>query len=127
MDSKHQFTYFCLCIFVGFVGGILYENFAFLRKILRCPHGKNRVLGGIIDTVFCLSFAGLCTASAFWLRFPSFRVYMWIGYALGFLIYLKTLRRIVAFLQKVCYNVLCKIVKKAKFKKKLSKTGDKLI
>ncbi len=127
MDSRNQFTYFCLCIAVGFVGGIIYEIFASFRKILRCPHGKNRVLGGMVDVAFCGCFAVLCTASAYWLHLPSFRFYMWIGYALGFLIYLKTLRRTVAFLQKVCYNVLCKIAKRAKIKKKLSKTGDKLI
>lgn len=122
MDSKHQFIYFCLCVVVGFVGGILYENFAFLKKFLRFPRGK-KVLDGVLDVTFCGCFALLCTFSAFWLGFPSFRFYMWIGYALGFLIYLKTLRRIVAFLQKVCYNVLCKIAKRAKSKKKLSKNG----
>ena len=127
MDAKHQFTYFCLCLTVGFFGGILYENFAFIRRILRCPQGKNQVLGGILDALFCVCFALVCVACSFWLRLPGFRVYMWIAYLLGFLIYLKTLRRTVDFLQKVCYNVIRKIAKRAKTKKKLSKTGDKLI
>ena len=127
MDSRNQLAYFCLCVFVGFIGGILYEFFAFFRTIFRCPRGKNKWLGATIDIAFCICFAMLCSLSAYWLKLPSFRLYMWIAYALGFLIYLKTLRRMVAFLQKVCYNVSCKIVKKAKNKKKLSKTGDKLI
>ncbi len=127
MDAKNQFVYFCLCLVVGFFGGIVYEKFAFLRRVFRCHKGKKHVLGAIIDATFCVCFAFICVFSAFWLRFPAFRAYMWIGYALGFLIYLKTLRKMVAFLQKVCYNLFHKTVKRAKNKKKLSKTGDKLI
>ncbi len=61
------------------------------------------------------------------LRFPSIRVYMWLGFAVGGAIYAKTLRRIVAFFQKKCYNMLRRIVSKAKRKKKLSKVREEKV
>jgi hypothetical protein len=45
---------------------------------------------------------------------------MWIGYAVGGIIYLKTLHRMVAFFKKVCYNRLNLLVKKAKNARKNS-------
>ena len=126
MDSKGQFGIFCLCIAVGFVGGILYEFFVLLRAIFGCGRGKNKALGVVLDMAFFVVGAGLCTYCAYRFRFPDLRAYMWIGYAVGYIIYLKTLRRILAFLQKVCYNKAIEVVKKAKMKKKLSKMGDKI-
>jgi hypothetical protein len=52
---------------------------------------------------------------------------MGLGYGLGGWLYSKTLRRIVAFLENMCYNVICRIINKAKSKKKLSKVGDENI
>jgi hypothetical protein len=50
---------------------------------------------------------------------------MWIGYAFGGIIYLKSLHIILAFLQNVCYNRITKIVKKAKKREKtLKKEGE---
>ena len=126
MDGKGQFSVFCLCVVVGFVGGLLYELFVLLRAVFCCGRGKNKLVGVLLDVAFFVSFAGLCTYAAYRFRFPDLRFYMWIGYGLGWIIYLKTLRRIVAFLQKVCYNKAIKVVKKVKTKKKLSKTGDKI-
>ncbi len=70
--------------------------------------------------MFFLIVAILCISITFLLDFPSLRVYMIIGYAIGGIIYLKTLRRIVAFFEKVCYNKIIKLIRKAKNKKKLS-------
>ena len=124
MDSKNQFTVFCLCIIVGFLGGILYEIFAFFRWICGCERGKNKIIGGILDVGFFICFAVFCVISTFLLSFSGFRVYFWLGFALGGTLYSKTLRRILAFLENVCYNVFRRIVNKAKSKKKLSKMGD---
>lgn len=53
---------------------------------------------------------------------------MWIGYALGGIIYAKTLRKIVAFLENMCYNKIIKVIKKAKKKEKnLPKEVDKRV
>ena len=126
MDSARQFSVFLLCILIGFSGGILYEVFAFFRLIFRCKKRKNIFLSILLDVTFFIVFALLCVYAAFALDFPNIRVYMWIGYALGGVIYSKTLRRILAFLEKVCYNVLAKLVKKAKTKKKLLKERETL-
>lgn len=93
MDTKNQFTVFCICIAVGLLGGILYEPFAFLRMIFGCPRGKSRPVGIALDIAFFAAFT-VCTVFVGYLfRFPDFRVYMWIGYALGGIIYLKSLHR----------------------------------
>ncbi len=126
MDSKGQFGVFCLCVAVGLVGGLLYEIFVLLRALFRCEKGKNKIVGILLDAAFFVCFAMLCVYAAYRFRFPNLRFYMWIGYAVGGIIYLKTLRRIVAFLEKVCYNKAIKVAKKVKTKKKLSKMGDKI-
>ena len=126
MDTKNQFVVFCLCIAVGFVGGLIYEIFAFFRFLFGCERGKNKIFGGIFDFLFFVCFAVFCTFCAALLRFSGFRAYMWLGFGLGMAVYLKTLRRIVAFWENICYNVFRKMLNKAKSKKKLSNLGDKI-
>ena len=118
MDSQNQFTFFLLSVAIGFAGGLLYEPFAFVRRAFRCDRGKRKALGVGIDVAYCINFAILCVFASFCMRFPSFRGYMCLGWAVGGAIYLKFLHRIVAFCEKVCYNVLVKIVTKAKSKEK---------
>lgn len=125
MDSKNQFTVFCLCIAIGFVGGVIYEIFAFFRWILGCERGKNKIFGGIFDFLFFVCFAVFCIIFSYLLHFSGFRAYIWLGFGFGGALYSKTLRRILAFLENMCYNVIRRIIKKAKSKKKLSKVGDK--
>ena len=121
MDTKDQFTVFLLCVLVGFSGGLLYEIFAFFRLLFGCDRGKSKALGIALDLVFGLIFAIWSVFWAYIFRFPEFRAFMCLGWGLGGIIYAKTLRRIVAFLEKVCYNVVVKLLKKAKARKKLSK------
>lgn len=125
MDSKNQLFYFCVCIVVGFFVGLVYEPFAFLRQVAGCNCKKRSPLGVIFDVLFPVIVALTCIFVQFILRFPSFRVYMWIGYALGYIIYLKILRRTLAFLQKLCYNLLAKVLRKAKNKEKTFQMGGR--
>lgn len=125
MDGKGQLGVFCLTVAVGFCGGIIYEFFAIFRKIFGGNRGKNKFLGGIFDVLFCLSFAIWCIFASFLGDFPSFRIYIWLGYAVGGILYSKILRRIVAFLEKLCYNVLNKMLKWQKSKRKLFKKQEK--
>lgn len=120
MSVQNQFYVFLFCIAVGFCGGLLYEIFTFIPKAFR--QGKGRKIAVFVcDMLFCVSLAGFCVGACVHFRFPDFRVYMWIGYALGGIIYLKTLRRIVAILENVCYNA---IKQKVKSKKKLFEKGE---
>ena len=114
MDTKNQFTYFLLSVGIGVIGGVLYEIFALCRLLLRCDGDRRKPLGVLIDLLFCGTFALCGVWATYSLYFPSFRVYMWLGFAVGGIIYSKTLRRIVAFSEKVCYNKVAKLVKKAK-------------
>ena len=123
MDSKDQLFYFCLCIVTGFCAGIFYEVFVLLRYIFRCDKGKNKIFGVLLDMIYPCGVAILCIFTQFHLHLPAFRVYIWIGYAVGFIIYLKILRRILAFLQKMCYNMLAKVLRKAKIKRKTLQKG----
>ncbi len=93
MDSKNQLAIFCLCVAAGFFGGLFYEIVAFLRLLFGCERGKNKMLGGALDIVFYLFLAIVYIFTAFLFEFPSFRAYTWLGFALGGVLYLKTLRQ----------------------------------
>ena len=121
MDAKNQFTYFLLSVATGFVGGSLYELFAFLRLLLGCERGKRKMIGVGLDVTFFLLFTTTCIYASYLFHFPTFRVYMWVGWLIGGILYSKTLRRIVAFFEKVCYNILAKLVKKSKSTEKTLK------
>lgn len=128
MDTQNQFSVFLLCICVGLLGGILYEPFALARLVMGCERGKSKPLGVALDVLYWLCFALLTVLAAYAFRFPEFRTYTWIGYALGGIIYAKTLRKIVAFLENMCYNKIIKVIKKAKKKEKnLPKEVDKRV
>lgn len=126
MDTANQFLYFSLCIGIGFCGGIIYEFFAVFRALLKCEK-RNKIFGILLDIIFLAFFAGVCVYLAFVFDFPAIRIYMWIGYAIGGILYAKTLRRMVAFLEKVCYNMLSKVLKRQKRRKKFLNTGDKIL
>lgn len=119
MDTQNQFAVFGLCILIGFIGGILYEPFAFFRLVFGCKNEKNKIIGGILDCAFWVLFAivSVCLSCAF--KFPSFRLYIGIGYLFGGIIYLKSLHRIVAFFENVCYNKIIQGLTKRKNRKKL--------
>lgn len=124
MDSKNQFYIFCFCLAIGFVGGLMYEPFSFIRKLFKHQKPLNKIIGVIADLLYCLTLTALCIFTAYLLHFPDFRLYMILGYAIGLIIYLKILHRTLAIFEKVCYNMFTKVVKKAKSKKKLSKRGE---
>ena len=127
MDTGNQFSVFALCIAVGFCLGIVYEPFGALRVLFGCRRGKNKAVGILIDAAFGVFCAIVCVGAAYAFKFPSFRVYTWFGYAVGGIIYLKSLHKIIAFLENLCYNKVTERVKKAKEKKKLLKQeGEKV-
>lgn len=111
---------FVACVVTGFLTGIPYEAFSLLRK-LACAACKRTWASVPFDLLFFVFCAVVVTLVAFWLHFPSFRGYTWLGYALGGIIYLKTLHRILAFFENVCYNKFTKLIKKAKKREKTLK------
>ena len=121
MDTERQLFVFLICVAVGFGYGIVYEPFYLIGRILGGKREKRKILRAVLDVTYFIGFAFVHIYAAYWFHFPSFRVYMWIGYAVGWIIYLKTLRRIVAFLQNVCYNRITKLVKRQKNERKTLK------
>jgi len=123
MDTLGQLERFFICAAVGVVGGVFYELCSLVavgkRKKLRFW------LRFIADSVFFVGFAVLCVAVASWLRFPAFREYYYLGYAVGLLLYLITFHKAVAFFKKICYNALKKLVNCVKNWKIFRKKGEK--
>lgn len=125
MDTSGQFVYFLLSVAVGLVGGLLYEVVFIIRFLFSCDKGKRKWISIGLDIGFCLCFSLWCIYTSFCLHFPDIRGYICLGWGLGFIIYFKILHRILAFFEKVCYNVLVRMVNKAKSKKKLFKKRGK--
>ena len=117
IGGEKQFILFFLCVGVGFCNGLIYEFFHILRWVFRCNKGKVRWLAIVLDLLFCITFAIICQTVSVYFHFPDLRIYMLCGYGTGFIIYLKTLHRIVAFLKKVCYNTFVRLLKSLKSKK----------
>ena len=123
MDTAGQFGRFWLCVAVGIVGGFLYELcsltvFPFKQKVRLC-------LRFVADVAFFTVFAALCVWIACIFRFPNFREYYYIGYAVGLILYLKTFHKAVAFFKKLCYNVVKRLVNCVKMRKIFRKKGEK--
>ena len=114
MDTAHQLQTFLLCIGVGFVCGIAYEAFAFLRICLGIKANKKKMLGCMVDISFFLTCSIVVILATYLFAFPDFRVYMWAGYLVGGIIYLKTLHKIIAFFEIMWYNTIRKWINKAR-------------
>ena len=121
---QNEFGVFAVCVAVGFLTGIAYEPFCLCRKVF-CRRDKRLWISFCADVLFFAVCTAVVIFTSYAFAFPSFRVYMWIGYALGGIIYLKSLHIILAFLHNVCYNKITKVVKKAKKREKtLKKEGE---
>ncbi len=120
MIRQNQLLAFLLCVAIGFIGGVLYEPFGFLRLLFQCDKKRTK-LGALLDVGFFITFTVFSVFAVYLLKFPDVRVFWWMGFAVGGIIYLKTLHKIIAFFEKVCYNELVKVAKKAKKKEKTLK------
>ncbi|MDD6995816.1 MAG: spore cortex biosynthesis protein YabQ [Candidatus Borkfalkiaceae bacterium] len=119
MDAKAQFPAFLICVATGAVIGILYDAFFPLRRF--------KIAEIIADAAFCALAAALYVFVATKCAFPDFRIFTYFGLALGLLIYSKSMRRVVAFFQKMCYNGFRKVKNRIfrAFSGKKSKGKDK--
>jgi len=100
MDSLGQLSIFLQCVGIGFCGGVLYE----ILSIFKFPWIKRKklakILQSIADGMFWLGFFLGSVWLSYAFEFPAFRVYIWIGYLVGGILYLKILHKIVAFSKK---------------------------
>ena len=117
MSAHSQFALFCICIGAGFVFGIVYEPISILRSVFK----RSKWIGITLDILFFIALALWYTGAIYLFQFPSFRLYYWLGFLVGGIIYLKSLHIILAFFKKICYNKFVKIAKKLKNRKKIGK------
>ena len=127
MDTGNQVYLFFVCLLSGYVGGVFYEIFSFLRLVFGCERGKNKIIGVVLDVAFFIGFGIWAVLTAKCFQLPDFRVYMWIAYLGGWILYLKSLHLLLDFLKKVCYNCLKKAVKERKMSKNSTFSEEKTI
>ena len=106
MDTIGQFREFCICVAFGVGCGVLYEAFSLLKTAFFWSKAVQKILIGVFDICFWLVLFVGSVWLTYTFSFSEFRVYTWVGYLLGGILYLKTLHKIVAFLKKMCYNKL---------------------
>lgn len=127
MDSVGQISVFLQCLLTGFVGGIFYEIFFPVRVLFKWEEGRNKWVGILLDLLYFILFSAVCVLGGYLFHFPEYRVYMSVGCALGGIIYSKTLRIILAFLEKVCYNTIRKVyIKRKKERKRAKRVEEKV-
>ena len=112
-------------IIIGFVGGVFYEVFSVMRWLCGVKRGKAYALGVLFDVLFFAIFAVFATFTATKAGFPAFRWYIFVGYGIGLLLYLKILHRILDFFEKVCYNAVYRSIKSCQMKLKERKNFKK--
>ena len=123
MDTQGQIWVFSLYVCMGFCSGFIYQFFSFLRLILGCRTGKHVYLESVLDVGFwiCALIGTLLCAYA--LQLPTTRLYAWLGFLIGGIIYLKSLRRMVAILENLCYNRYRSLRQKTKKRRNTPKKG----
>lgn len=107
MDTANQFFIFCVCLLSGLAFGFFFDGVACVGGVL-CrlfPRRGRGIVKGVFEVVAIL----FCAVAFVWLSsalyFPEIRIYMYVGIVLGVCLYLKSWRRILDFVKKVCYNV----------------------
>ena len=126
MDTKGQIVVFLWYLAIGFGCGVLYDVFTPFRLLIRKKAKKNGGIAiGAMDVGFWIGVWLITGACAYALRLPTVRGYAWLALLIGGIIYLKSLRRIVAFLQNLCYNICKRIHPKPKFGKNARKKAER--
>ena len=105
-DVSVQLYAFAVCILTGALGGVLYEGVSCIRFFV-----KNAVWRAAADVLFFLVFAVLFAGMRAIFFLPDFRIYMLAALPVGFLLYRKSLHRILAFFARRLYNKCRKIPK----------------
>ena len=117
MATQGQLFYFLASLFLGFLGGFFWEIFSLIK--LPFPKGKVKNIATIvIDCLYFVLFGVVCALFSAHYSFPDHRVYRYIAYAIGFIIYLKSVKILLDFLKKVCYNRLTKLLRVVSARKK---------
>lgn len=110
---------FLTCACCGVVSGLVYDILYIARCTVcgvesRAYTTKDKVFLIVCDILYCLIFAAAFVFVSVMFDFGGLRLYMFLGCALGFVLYLKSIHVFVAFFVKKVYN---SIVLKSSMKK----------
>ena len=113
MFAENQPKIFLICLGFGFFFAILRDFASFF--LWKMKGSKREGMAWIcFETAVFFSLAVGFVALQASLRFPTLRGYMFVGIGVGFCLYLKTLRIVLEFLKKLCYNNIVNKVRKRK-------------
>ena len=118
MSEVDQLYIFLVSAVCGVVGGLLYDAIS----LVRLPF-SSLWIRYITDMLFCCLFAVLYLTVSVLCEFPDLRMYAFAACIVGFVLYLKSLHKIVAFLAKKIYNRIKPIQKDKKICRKREARG----
>ena len=109
MATQGQLYCFLISVLLGFFGGFGWQMTGLVKFIF--PKRKIKKIATIvIDCLYFALFGAVCALFSAHFLFPAHRAYRYFAYVIGFIIYLKTLKILLDFLKKVCYNRLTKLL-----------------
>ena len=97
MATRGQLFYFLLCVGLGFASGCVWQ----ILSLLSLPFPKGKVRKGaniLLDCLFFVFFGACCCQVSAHFALPDHRAYRYIGYAIGLIIYLKSVKNILDFI-----------------------------
>ena len=92
MNGADQFYIFLICVTFGIFSGIFYD--VIYCAVLPFRRAWVKIAG---EFLFAVIFTLLFIFLSLLFGFPAFRIYMLLGCAAGFCLYLKSFHKIVAF------------------------------
>lgn len=107
-ETLKQSYIFLGSIYFGLICGIIKNVIDLILKTFK----NNRILTLILDIVFSFIFSIIFIICINVVNFGEFRVYLILGYVLGFVLEIKTLGFLVDFVLKKIYTFICKIYSK---------------
>lgn len=102
---------FMITIYGGMIIGIAYDFYRAIRKALK----KGKWITAILDTLFIITLGVIVGYIMYTANQGELRLYTFIGFALGFMLYIAGISPFIMFLAKKIHN---------KIKKNDNKKGD---
>lgn len=111
MDTTFDQSYiFMATVYGGLITGIIYDIYRTLRRALKA----GKIVTAIFDILFCLCALTVVAGVLFTVNSGELRLYTFIGFALGFFIYIIGISHFLNYLFGKVYN---RIKKKNNVKK----------
>lgn len=101
-ETLKQSYIFLGCLYFGLIAGILKEVSVFVINLFK----KNKIITFIIDLIYMLVFSLLFILCINIVNYGEFRVYLLLGYILGYILERKSLGFLVDFIIKKIYTFI---------------------